>query len=85
MLERIVILSGITRGWEFSTASPDHVRFLAPILSRVCLIGGWLQNLHVRINGESIADLSSVPFIYQLKRGAPFVIATRTRSLLGAS
>jgi hypothetical protein len=31
-IHRIVILAGITRGWEYSTASPAPVRFLSPVL-----------------------------------------------------
>src|SRR5262245_23781006 len=34
-IDRVVMLAGITRGWEFSSASPAHVRFLAPILYRL--------------------------------------------------
>ncbi|HQY22748.1 MAG TPA: hypothetical protein PK389_03190, partial [Gammaproteobacteria bacterium] len=32
LIDRIIILSGITRGWEFSSATPATIRFIGPIL-----------------------------------------------------
>lgn len=69
-VHRLVVLAGITRGWEFSTASPDHVRFLSPILLGLARTIGWLRNL-----GRT--SKRNLPFIWQLKRGSPFVVSTR--------
>lgn len=69
-IDRLVMLAGITRGWEFSTASPDHVRFLSPVLQRVARFVGWLRRFDPKAE-------SKTPFIWQLKRGAPFVVSTR--------
>lgn len=69
-IQRLVMLSGITRGWEFSTASPAPVRFLSPLLQTIARTVGWLKGL-------STSSESRTPFIWQLKRGAPFVVATR--------
>ena len=69
-LHRIVILAGITRGWEFSTASPDHVRFLSPILFGLArLIGS--------IKGIGQPNDRRYPFIWRLQRGSAFVVSTR--------
>ena len=69
-IERIVMLSGITRGWEFSSASPAHVRFLAPVLQKVTSVVGWWKSKKTKVE-------SSTPLIWQLKRGSPFVVTTR--------
>jgi pimeloyl-ACP methyl ester carboxylesterase len=69
-MHRLVVLAGITRGWEFSTASPDHVRFLSPILLGLTKFAAWLKP-------SSEGGGSKVPFIWQLKRGSPFVVSTR--------
>ncbi|MDJ0890202.1 MAG: hypothetical protein QNK18_03240 [Gammaproteobacteria bacterium] len=69
-IDRMVILAGITRGWEYSTASPAHVRFLAPVLYRITLAVG-------RFKRKGTDGFSNTPFIWQLKRGSPFVISTR--------
>ena len=69
-VHRLVVLAGITRGWEFSTASPDHVRFLSPLLLGVAKAVGWWKGLGAAPGREA-------PFIWQLKRGSPFVISTR--------
>lgn len=70
MIDRVVMLSSITRGWEQSSAAPAHVRFIAPILEFIANTVGWLK----RLAGSAEADK---PFIQQLRRGAPFVVATR--------
>ncbi|WP_280153088.1 hypothetical protein [Piscinibacter sp. XHJ-5] len=70
LIDRLVVLAGITRGWEFSSASPAHVRFLGPILIGLAKLVGWWR----RASGE---PPSSTPMIVQLKRGAPFVVSTR--------
>lgn len=70
MIDRVVMLSSITRGWEQSSAAPAHVRFVAPILEFIANRVGWLK----RLAGSAEADK---PFIQQLRRGAPFVVATR--------
>jgi pimeloyl-ACP methyl ester carboxylesterase len=69
-VDRLVVLAGITRGWAFSTASPDHVRFLSPVLLSIARIVGWWKSL-------SPASKPKLPFIWQLKRGSPFVVSTR--------
>jgi len=69
-IHRLVMLAGITRGWEFSTASPDHVRFASPVLQSVARAVGWFKSW-------SASSESKTPFIWQLKRGAPFVVSTR--------
>jgi predicted esterase len=69
-IDRVVMLAGITRGWEYSSASPAHVRFLAPILHGIALAVGWLKR-------KTTAVESRTPIIWQLKRGSPFVVSTR--------
>ncbi|QPF72936.1 hypothetical protein G8A07_08335 [Roseateles sp. DAIF2] len=69
-IQRLVVLAGITRGWQLSTASPDSVRFLSPILFGLARFVGWCKSL-------SFISQGRLPFIWQLKRGAPFVISTR--------
>lgn len=69
-IQRLVMLAGITRGWEFSTASPDHVRFLSPLLFGFARFIGFIKGL-----GKP-AD-RKYPFIWRLQRGSPFVVSTR--------
>ncbi|MGR8998105.1 MAG: hypothetical protein ACU88J_03545 [Gammaproteobacteria bacterium] len=69
-IDRIVMLSGITRGWEFSSASPAHVRFFGPVLQKITSVVGWWKTRKTKVE-------SSNPLIWQLKRGSPFVVATR--------
>ena len=69
-IERMVMLAGITRGWEFSSASPAHVRFLGPILPKVASTLGWWKAKRGSVE-------STTPLIWQLKRGAPFVVSAR--------
>ncbi len=69
-IHRLVVMSGITRGWQHSTASPAHVRFLSPVLFALARAIGWWK-------GFSLAGTNRQPFIWQLKRGAPYVISTR--------
>ena len=69
-IDRLVVLSGITRGWEFSSAAPAFVRFVGPLLPRLAKIVGWWKRK------MPTAD-SDVPLIWQMKRGAPFVSSTR--------
>lgn len=69
-IDRLVMLAGITRGWEYSTASPDHVRFLAPLLQQTARFVGWVKGLRAELETKT-------PFILQLRRGSPFVITTR--------
>lgn len=69
-IDRIVMLAGITRGWEFSSASPAHVRFFAPLLLKLTSVIGWYKT-------KKTGAKSGIPFIWQLKRGSPFVISTR--------
>jgi pimeloyl-ACP methyl ester carboxylesterase len=67
LIHRVVILAGITRGWEYSTASPPSVRFFSPVLFGLARLVGWWKSFNLR----------RLPFIFQLKRGAPFVISAR--------
>jgi predicted esterase len=69
-IDRLVVISGITRGWEYSSASPAYIRFLSPVLLNVAKLVGWWKSL----GGK---DMASLPFIWQLRRGSPFVISTR--------
>ena len=69
-IERVAMLSGITRGWEHSTASPDHVRFLAPLLEGIITLVSWAKRL------AGVAEARQ-PFILQLRRGSSFVVTTR--------
>lgn len=71
-IDRLVMISGITRGWEFSSASPAHIRFLGPLLLFSAKLVGWWRNFRAHR-----ADAGTIPFIWQLKRGSPFVITTR--------
>lgn len=70
LVHRLVVLAGITRGWQLSTASPDHVRFLSPILFGLARLVGWFKSLQVISRGRQ-------PFVWELRRGAPFIVATR--------
>jgi pimeloyl-ACP methyl ester carboxylesterase len=70
LVHRLVVLAGITRGWQLTTASPDHVRFLSPLLFGLARLVGWLKSLKVVSRGR-------LPFIWELKRGSPFIISTR--------
>lgn len=69
-VRRIVMLAGITRGWEFSTASPDHVRFMSPLLFGLARFIGILK-------GTGQPAERKYPFIWRLQRGSPFVVSTR--------
>ncbi|MEW8625671.1 MAG: hypothetical protein AB2551_07975 [Candidatus Thiodiazotropha sp.] len=69
-IHRLVFLAGITRGWEISTASPAHVRFLLPILVSLAFAVGFVK----RLGGKT---KKALPFIWQLRRGSPFVVTTR--------
>lgn len=69
-VHRLVMLAGITRGWEFSTASPDHVRFLSPVLLMTAKLIG-------KIKGIGKPADKKYPFIWQLQRGSSFVVGTR--------
>lgn len=69
-IHRLVFLAGITRGWEISTASPAHVRFLLPMLHGLAIAVGF-----VRCIGRK--NKKALPFILQLRRGSPFVVTTR--------
>jgi len=68
-ISRLVVLAGITRGWEYSSASPAHVRFTSPLLFGLARIVGWIKSL----KGEPGGD----PFIWQIRRGSPFIVSTR--------
>jgi pimeloyl-ACP methyl ester carboxylesterase len=69
-IDRMVVLAGITRGWEFSSASPAHIRFLGPVLLAVARLVGWYKRK------RRIAE-AQTPLVWQLRRGSPFVVATR--------
>ncbi|HKU89930.1 MAG TPA: hypothetical protein VJP84_09045 [Steroidobacteraceae bacterium] len=69
-IDRIVSLSGITRGWEFSSATPAWMRFFGPSLKWVVKLGAGLRDLF------RLGKLHD-PFIWQLKRGSPFVVSAR--------
>lgn len=69
-IHRLVFIAGITRGWEISTASPAHVRFLLPVLIGLAFAVGLAK----RIRQPS---KPGVPFFWQLQRGSPFVVTTR--------
>lgn len=69
-VDRLVMLAGITRGWEFSTASPAHVRFLSPVLFGISRVVGFVKAMGKPPDRR-------YPFIWQLKRGSPFVVSTR--------
>ncbi|MFT4173027.1 MAG: hypothetical protein QM639_10745 [Rhodocyclaceae bacterium] len=69
-VHRNVMLAGITRGWEFSTASPDHVRFLSPVLFGIARLVGFVKGL-----GQPSSR--KYPFIWRLLRGSSFVVSTR--------
>lgn len=65
---RLIMLAGVTRGWSISSATPAHIRFLAPVLTT--LVEWWCWLRHRR-----------PPFILQIKRGAPFVVEGRLKLL----
>lgn len=69
-IDRVVMLSGITRGWEQSSAAPAHVRFISPILHSAARMVGWLKQMGRTAEARE-------PFIHQLRRGSPFVVSTR--------
>lgn len=56
-----IILSGITRGWQFTTATPAQIRFVG-------------EGLRVLNTGRMLLDKL---FIWKVYRGSPFVTATR--------
>ena len=64
-IERIIFLSGVTRGWSLSSATPATLRFLAPILLS-------FLNSSARLQGKKCS------FIENFKRGAPFFDAAMT-------
>ena len=66
LVSRIVILAGLTRGWSVSSATPQGIRFVAPIL--MTLVNAWARLRRCR-----------PAFIMQFKRGAPFVIEGRLK------
>jgi len=72
LIDRTVLLAGITRGWAFSSASPAHVRFMAPVLLGLARGVGRLR----RRKGDS-----PLPFILQMQRGRPFAVTTRLQYL----
>lgn len=73
-VDRMVVLSGITRGWEFSSASPAAIRFLSPLLHwGLGCYGRWKSFWKPSLPGT----YSHTSFILQVQRGAPFVIETR--------
>ena len=77
-IDRMVNLAGITRGWEFSTASPDHVRFLAPVLLSIASGVTWFRRLlRNLLRRKSLKSNAGEPFIWQLQRGSPFIVSTR--------
>lgn len=69
-VQRLVVLAGITRGWEFSTAAPAHVRFLSPVLFGLARFIGFLK-------GFGQPPDRRYPFIWRIQRGSPFVVSTR--------
>lgn len=68
LITRIIFLSGITRGWKVSSATPHVYRFFAPTLTLLVRI------LSVLKGGRS--------FILRLRRGSPFIITTKLNFLL---
>jgi predicted esterase len=69
-IDRVVSLSGITRGWEFSSATPAWMRFFGPALKTIVSFGAGIRDL---FSSARLRD----PFIWQMKRGSPFVVSTR--------
>jgi hypothetical protein len=68
LVSRLVLLAGVTRGWELSTATPAWMRFLArPLL--------WLSSLAIKLRHPDGY------FIQQIKRGSPFVVESRLKLL----
>lgn len=76
-ISRTIILSGITRGWEISSATPTIIRFLAPIFEFIIRCVGLFKQRKC----PKTSDFSRTPFIMQLQRGAPFIISTRLQYL----
>lgn len=79
LIDRMVVLSGITRGWEFSTASPALTRFFGPFYAWLTRLMGYARSLVAR--ERSAESDGNTPFIWKLFRGAPFVVATRLQYL----
>jgi pimeloyl-ACP methyl ester carboxylesterase len=69
-IDRVVSLSGITRGWEFSSATPAWMRFFGPALKTIVSFGAGIRDL---LSSARFRE----PFIWQMKRGSPFVVSTR--------
>lgn len=63
-VDRIVYLSGILRGWSISTATPASIRFFSPL--SIFFVRTWSKLVHRR-----------EPFIWQLRRYAPFISHSR--------
>src|SRR5688572_9832662 len=63
-IDRVVTLSGITRGWEFSSATPAWMRFFGPALKSIVSFGAGIRDL---FSSARLRD----PFIWQMKRGSP--------------
>ncbi len=67
-MTKLILLAGVTRGWELSTATPAWLRFIArPAM--------WLLTLGVKVVHPAGF------FIQQIKRGAPFVVESRLKLL----
>jgi len=64
----MVLLAGVTRGWSISSATPAHLRFLAPVA--LTLLNAFSRLRH-----------GAPSFIEQIKRGAPFVVESRLKLL----
>jgi hypothetical protein len=67
-VSRMVLLAGVTRGWELSSATPAGLRFIAKL--GLLWLNRWARLRHGRAS-----------FIEQIKRGAPFVVETRLKLL----
>ena len=69
-IDRLVVLAGITRGWEYTSVSPAYLRFISPVLPRLTALLSAFGSSTGRVE-------TPVPLIMQLRRGSPFVVSTR--------
>lgn len=78
-IDRVVMLSGITRGWELS-ASPAYVRFFAPLVLAMVTSQRWLKDLGLSLRRWWSREPSEL-MVQLIRRGAPFVVEARLQYL----
>ncbi|MBI1382462.1 MAG: hypothetical protein GC161_15395 [Planctomycetaceae bacterium] len=80
-IHRMVVLSGITRGWDWTSESPPLMRFSWPVLMAVTRVVGWAKWKWPRRTRRHATPYERLPFVWQIERGTPFVVSTRLQYL----